>query len=316
METRSNHILVGAVALVLFLALFGFILWIARIDTGGEKEYDVFFESVSGLATGSAVNYSGVPVGSVRNIAIMPDSPEFVRVRISVQEETPILQGTRATLSSVGFTGVAIVSLDGAEKGQPPITEPGQFGAPVIPTAPGTLDSLLNAAPELLEDVRQLTDRLTLLLDDRNLGSISGILENTERVTGAIAARENDLSESVTEARRLISNLADATEALTRVADNTSTLLDEEGRPLVADLRTTVERANATLSEIEQVAMSANRGIDQVNTQTLPEVNLLIRDLRRASSSLGAISAKLDEDPAGALLGGRTLPTYTPGESE
>ncbi|MEE4349238.1 MAG: MlaD family protein [Pacificimonas sp.] len=316
METRSNHILVGAIALVLFVALFAFILWIARIDTGGEKEYDVFFESVSGLATGSAVNYSGVPVGSVRAISIMPDSPEFVRVRISVQEDTPILRSTRATLSSVGFTGVAIVSLDGSEKNDPPIVAPGDYGVPVIPTAPGTLDSLLNAAPKLLDEVQTLTERLSLVLDDRNLESISGILANTEQVTGALAAREGDISASVTEAREVLANLNQATASVARLADSSAALIETEGQPLLRDLRATIEQADMTLAEVESAAAAANRSIGQVNQQTLPEVNLLIRDLRRTSASLGAISAKLDEDPAGALLGGRTLPTYVPGDSE
>ncbi|EMD82401.1 MlaD family protein [Pacificimonas flava] len=316
METKSNHVLVGAVALLLFVALFGFILWIARFDTGNEKDYDVFFESVSGLARGSAVNYSGVPVGSVREIAILPDSPEFVRVRIRVQQNTPILQGTRATLSSVGFTGVAIVSLDGAMKGAPPISEDGPFGVPVIPTAPGTIDSLLNAAPQLLDQVTELTERLTLFLDDRNMESIAGILENTQRVTGALAARDEDISASVTEARQILANLQEATGSISRLADSSAALIDEEGRPTLAQLRQTLVRTDAALTQIEQVAARSGDTVDRVNQQTLPEVNLLLRDLRRASSSLGAIASKLDEDPAGALIGGRTLPTYEPGESE
>lgn len=41
-------------------------------------------------------------------------------------------------------------------------------------------------------------------------------------------------------------------------------------------------------------------------------MNLLVGDLREMSRSLGAIAAKLDEDPAGALIGGRKLPEYKP----
>ncbi|MBV7257835.1 MCE family protein [Pacificimonas sp. WHA3] len=315
METKSSHVLVGAVALMLFIALFGFILWIARVDTGGEQEYDVFFQSVSGLAQGSAVNYSGVPVGSVKQIAIMPNSPEFVRVRISVSSETPVLEGTTATLSSVGFTGVAIVSLEGAIKGAPPISEEGPFGAPVIPTAPGTLDSLLNAAPQLLERVSSLTERLALVLSDENLESISGILANAETVTGAVASREGDIAETVTEARRAVAGMSRAADQIALLAGTTNRLLDDEGRPMLAKLNETLARADTALTGIESAAATANLTMDQVNTHTLPEVNLLVRDLRVASSSIGAIAAKLDEDPAGALIGGRTLPTYIPEES-
>jgi phospholipid/cholesterol/gamma-HCH transport system substrate-binding protein len=46
--------------------------------------------------------------------------------------------------------------------------------------------------------------------------------------------------------------------------------------------------------------------------QTIPETTQLIRELRETTSRLGAIAAKLDEDPAGALIGGRRLPEYQP----
>ena len=316
METRSNHVLVGAVALVLFVALFGFILWIARFDTGDTTEYDVFFESVSGLATGSAVNYSGVPVGNVKEIAILPDSPEFIRVRINVDNETPILQGTKATLSSVGFTGVAIVSLDGATMGAPRITELGPYGAPVIPTQPGTFDSLLNAAPQLLEEVQGLTEKLGQMLSEDNQNSIAAILENSARITGALASREGDIQQSIVEARATVENMRQAADSLNRIMGKTEALVDEDGRPMLAQLQATLASAETALAEVEQAAKGTNAAVGVVTQQTLPEVNLLVRDLRRTSSSLGAIAAKLDEDPAGALVGGRTLPTYTPGDEE
>lgn len=66
LETRSNHVLVGAVAIALFIAAFLFILWIARIDTSDRQKYDIFFRSVSGLARGSAVNYSACPSAPCR----------------------------------------------------------------------------------------------------------------------------------------------------------------------------------------------------------------------------------------------------------
>ena len=64
METRSNHVLVGSVVLILLAVLAIFTVWIARLGGTSEKEYDIFFrQSVDGLAKGSAVTYSGVPSG-------------------------------------------------------------------------------------------------------------------------------------------------------------------------------------------------------------------------------------------------------------
>lgn len=98
METRSNHVLVGAVVLILLAVLALFTVWIARLGGTKQKEYDIFFkQSVDGLARGSQVTYSGVPSGQVKSIQLWRNDPQFVRVRIEVSQDTPILQGTAAT---------------------------------------------------------------------------------------------------------------------------------------------------------------------------------------------------------------------------
>ena len=124
METRSNHVLVGAVVLILLAIVAIFTVWIARVSGGAEREYDIFFrQSVDGLAKGSTVTFSGVPSGQVKTISLWKPDPQYVRVRISVNDDTPILRGTTATIQG-SFTGTSTVSLDGAIKGQAPITCP------------------------------------------------------------------------------------------------------------------------------------------------------------------------------------------------
>ena len=135
METRSNNVLVGAFVLLFTAALAFFVVWLANDSGGDKREYDIFFkQSVDGLNKGAQVQFSGVPAGQVREIALWPEDPQFVRVRIEVNEGVPVLQGTTAALEGVGFTGVSQISLDGAVKGAPPIADKGAAGKPVIPT--------------------------------------------------------------------------------------------------------------------------------------------------------------------------------------
>lgn len=122
METRANHIWVGLVTLLLLAALAGFIVWIAGLSAGTQKSYDILFkQSVSGLANGSEVSFAGVPVGQVSDIELWKRDPDYVRVRISVKDDVPILAGTTATVQS-SFTGISTILLDGARAGQAPIT--------------------------------------------------------------------------------------------------------------------------------------------------------------------------------------------------
>ncbi|MBA3730098.1 MAG: MCE family protein, partial [Sphingomonas sp.] len=165
METRSNHVLVGAVVLAMLAGLLLFTVWLAGLSNKTTRCFDIYFaQAVGGLNKGSTVSFSGVPVGQIEKISLLPDRPEFVWVRINVDDETPVLQGTTAEIKGVGFTGVSEIQLTGAVKGGRAISQPGPQGCPVVPSSSGGLGALLNSAPELIDRIQRLTERLTELL--------------------------------------------------------------------------------------------------------------------------------------------------------
>src|SRR6266576_5274238 len=124
--------MVGAVTVALLAGTLLFIVWLAGLSNKATKCYDIYFaQGVGGLNRGSNVSFSGVPVGQVKKISLLPNRPEFVWVRINVDDQTPVLQGTTAQIKGVGFTGVSEIQLDGAAKGAPPIEQPGPQGCPV-----------------------------------------------------------------------------------------------------------------------------------------------------------------------------------------
>ncbi len=320
METRSNHVLVGAVVLALLAAVMIAAFWFSRISDGQDREYDIFFkQSVNGLAKGSGVNYSGVPSGQVKMIELWKRDPSFVKVRITVKDGTPILQGTTATIAGVGFTGVSEIVLDGAVKGAPEIGCPADNiasacpdGVPVIPTKPGALGELLNNAPQLLERLSTLTERLTELLNDKNQQSIAGILANVERVSGALADRSPEIAATLAEARIAVQRTGIAVEQIGKLAATTDTMLNEEGRPLMGDLRKSVQAATRSIETLDRTIAEAQPGVKTFSTQTMPEVNQLVHDLREMSRSFRGVAEKLDQQGAGSLVGSPKLPDYKP----
>ena len=313
METRSNHILVGGVVLALVVAVLGFIIWLSQVSGEDNKEYDIFFkQAVDGLAKGSAVSFNGVPVGQVASINLEPKTPEFVRVRIAIRDETPVLEGTTATIEGVGFTGVSQIQLDPAPAGAPPLRGEGPYGVPVIPTKPGALGELLNSAPELLERVSTLTERLTELISDRNQASIAAILDNMEEISGSIAERSPEIAATLADARIAIRQAGDAAEQFGALAETTNGLLNEDAKPLVNDLRATVQAAETSMDNLDAAITDARPGIQAFSQQTLPEVGQLVRDLRATSEALRSVTQKVDQQGAGSLLGAPKLPDYEP----
>lgn len=317
METRSNHVLVGSVVLILLAMLALFTVWLARLGGKHEKEFDIFFaQSVDGLTKGSQVSYSGVPSGTVKDIELWKPDPNLVRVRIKVEEQTPILQGTHAS-ASCSFTGTCTVALDGAVRGAAPITcpndEPGpgcRFGVAEIPPKPGGFGALLASAPKLLENVTNLTDRLTKLLGDQNQSSIQGILANTNRLSNALADRGPEIAATLAQTRVAIQQAGDASQKIGDLAATTNGVLANQVTPTIQNLNGAIASAKKSADSLNDVIGAAKPGLSTFSRQTVPEANQLVHDLRVTATSLSSIAEKLDQGGAGALVSSSRLPDY------
>lgn len=319
METRSNHVLVGAVVLILLVMLALFTVWLARIGGGQEKEYDVFFkQAVDGLAKGSPVSFSGVPSGQVEDIALWQKDPQFVRVRIKVKEETPVLLGTTATIVG-SFTGVSTITLDGAVKGAPPITCPDTnteqscpMGVPVIPPKAGGVAALLSSAPQLLERVTTLTERLADVLSDRNQNSIAAILDSTNRLTDALADRGPEIAATLAETRIAIQRAGIASQQIGELAATTNGVLANDIQPTIQQLNRTIASAQKSADTLNEAIGDAKPGLQAFSKQTIPQVNQLVGDLRAMTGALASVAEKVDQGGATALVGRSKLPDYDP----
>lgn len=310
METRANYVWVGAVTLGLLAVLAAFIIWIARWNETDQNAYDIFFkQSVDGLSKGASVSFQGVPIGQITVIELWPKDPSFVRVRIAVDKQVPILQGTTATLQS-SFTGTSNILLEGAVKGAPPIVEKGPEGVPVIPTKRGGLGALLNTAPVLLDRLATVSERLNIALSDKNLKAIDNIVANTERMTGGLADASPQVSATLTELQATLKQASTTLTEFEKVANNANQFLGGDGQALARDLRSTLKSANNAAKELEATLASARPATQRLNEQTLPQAEAAMRDLRATSKALRDLTEKIDDGGAGALLGGNKLPEY------
>jgi phospholipid/cholesterol/gamma-HCH transport system substrate-binding protein len=317
METRSNHVLVGAVVLILLAVLALFTVWLARLGADHDKEYDIFFkQSVDGLAKGSAVAYSGVPSGQVKSIQLWKPDPQYVRVRVTINDDTPILEGTTAAIQS-SFTGTSTIQLDGGAKGAPPIGCPENnpqtqcpYGVPVIPTKQGGLGAILSSAPQLLERLSTLTERLTILLGDKNQASIAGILANTDRLTAALADRGPEIAATLAQTRIAIQQAGEAAQKIGNLADTTNGVLTDDVKPTVANLNEAIKSARQSTETLNAAISDARPGLQSFSKQTVPDVNELIRNLDQMSKSLSEVSEKINQGGASSILGPQKLPDF------
>lgn len=312
METRANHVWVGVVTLALVALVVAFTIWIARLNKGEQNHYDIFFhQSVEGLAKGSEVSYAGVPAGQVAKIELWKNDPGLVRVNVAIDEKIPILEGTTATIQG-SFTGVSTIQLNGGVKGRPEISAPGRAGDPEIPTKVGGLGALLSNAPMLLEHLTTLTDRLTLVLSDKNVHSITDILSHTDKLTGNIAEASPQFKKTVTDLDATISQAKDTLGEFQKVAGTLNGQLDANGNGLMQRLGTTLKSAQAAADALKGTLDDARPAARRLSETTLPQAEAAMRDLRATTKALRDLTEKVDDQGAGAVIGAPKLPVYKP----
>jgi len=314
-ETRSNYVMVGAVTVALLAGVLLFIVWLAGLSNKTTKCYDIYFaQGVGGLNKGSNVSFSGVPVGQVQKISLLPNRPEFVWVRIDVDEQTPVLQGTSAQIHGVGFTGVSEIQLAGAERGRPPIEQLGPQGCPVVPATSGGISALLNSAPELIDRIQRLTERLTELLSDKNQNAVSDILENIDATTAELRKRTPEMGETIAEIKVASHNAGIAANNIAALSNNANRLVTEDGRPAVQNLNKAIASIQQAANNLDAILSDARPGVQNLSKSTLPEANRLVHELRDLSSSLRQVSDRVNQQGIGGALGPEKLPDYKPGK--
>jgi len=298
METRANHVLIGAFTIGVFILAILFALWAAKYTTEKSfEEYDVVFqEAVTGLTVGSQVLYSGISVGAVRNLSLVRDDPRKVVARIRLSADTPVKTDTRAKLTLTGLTGTAVIQLTGGSPGSPALQAPEGKRVATIPSEPSALQNIAATASEIV-------DRVNKLLSNDNVARVTRTLEQLDQVTGAIAGEREEIAGLIRSARAASEKL----EATLASADKTLVGLDQG---VVQKLPEIVAKLDRTLAQLENTSQNANamlsenrEAIADFSNDGLGQVGPTMRQLRSLIRELDDLADKVETNPAGFILG-------------
>jgi phospholipid/cholesterol/gamma-HCH transport system substrate-binding protein len=237
--------------------------------------------------------------------------PQFIQVRISVKNDTPILQGTTATVLG-SFTGVSTIQLIGGTPGSPPITRPGRDGLPEIQPKAGGLGAILSSAPQLLDSLTNLTDRLTELLSPQNQHSMGNILRNTDRLTRNMADASPRLDATMAQLQATLAQAQATLAEAQQTLGSADRMLDKEGPSLAENLRETLASARKAADELQAAMADARPAARELSQSTLPQADAALRDLKRTTQALRQMTETIQNQGAGSLLKGKNLPDYKP----
>ena len=180
MDTKVNYALVGAFVIILLSAIVLSIIWLSSgFSFDKYATYEVFMqEAVTGLSVDAVVEYNGVNVGSVKSISLSQTNPHLVGLLLKIKANTPITEGTAASLNTRGLTGITYIALKDKGTNIRPLKAKAGQRYPVIKTAPSLFLQLDTALSKLNDNVQQVSESLQSLLDKDNLRSVKQILQN------------------------------------------------------------------------------------------------------------------------------------------
>jgi len=315
MNDKTSYTLTGAFVLVLGALFVWGILWIAA---GGAPQsvnrYVVYMtESVSGLNVDAALKYRGVQVGKVEDISIDRENPERIRLLLQVREGTPITVDTVATLDYQGLTGLATVNLSGGTSDSAPLArQPGE-DYPVIAAEPSLFSRLDSTTSNLLGNLIIATDNINALLDEQNRAHLSQTLQSVAQLSADFAMQSGTMQNMVRRMDATLENLQQASSglpALTRDA--------REGARSITRMANRLHDTSATLEsvseELARLLEETGGDVAQFSASALPEISVMLDDLRIAAGQLRRTSEALAEDPS-VLVYGRQAPPPGPGET-
>ncbi|PWC52347.1 MlaD family protein [Azospirillum sp. TSO22-1] len=307
METRASYILVGSFVLALIAGLFGFAVWVAKIQLEESRQpYRIYFTgSVTGLQTGSPVRYQGIPIGTVTDLRLDPENVSRVRVTIEVNADTPIKTDSIASLEVQGVTGGAYVQIAGGTPESKLLRETEHKGVPVIPSRPSTLATVVDAAPQILARVLDLTDRLSAgLMSPENLQALTQTLDNARRVSGDVAAATQGLDGTVRELTGLLAELNRTAQTVGPHLDQTVVQAGRSMQTVTADLHELTGSLKQASAQLNAMVTENRQPVRDFAQTGLYEITLLVTQLRDLSAQIGRVVGRIENDPSNFLFGG------------
>ncbi|MFC0711483.1 MlaD family protein [Azorhizophilus paspali] len=312
METRAHHVLIGLFTVVAVIAALLLALWLSKFSLDREFDhYEVLFNhSVSGLAVGSPVEYSGIRVGDVEQLWLDPQDPRMARALIRIDSGTPIKQDTRVRLLLANITGARSIQLFGGTPQSPRLEREGGK-PPLIVADPSPLNTLLDEGEDVMSSINSILTGASLLFSADNVGRLGHILEHLEQATGAIAAQRDELGQTVRQLNQLGRQTGTLLEEVTRLARNANGLLDGDGRKLLASTQrsmSALERSTSRLDRLlEENQQALHNGMDGI-----AELGPAISELRTTLGGLRRVTRHLEDDPSGFFLGREKMQEFAP----
>lgn len=308
METRANYFLVGVFVLGLIAGTFVLVMWLGKAGLQESRTlYYIYVRgSVTGLQNGAPVQYRGVPVGTVTDIAIDAENVELIQVTVAIRAGTPVKTDTVAQLQLQGITGLSFVQLSGGTREAPVLQPPPGKLRARIAYKPSPLEKIVEDVPEAIAQMVALAGRANDLLSDDNLAAVGSIVGNLDLLATTIGESRGDVKRAITsaaESMELVQKTATAMESLAVDLKSMAGSLGKEAQTATRSADETAKAFTRLAGELHAITGEFRAPLRDFGESGLHEVSQLLIDARALVTSLNRIAIQFERDPARFLFG-------------
>jgi len=269
MEPEARYTAIGAVLVLLILALAASAVWLTRSGARAEmRRYTVYFEhqSLEGVQVGSAVEMRGIQVGRVERLAIQRENINRVQVTLRIYGRTPVSDNTVAVVNRKLVTGLARIAL----------ATPGAPGPELIAAQPGERYPVIAEGQSDLEQFSDALNRLTItgtgalagvneLLSEQNRKEIMATVAALRGMSQNIAAAADDLAKSGRQVAAAAQKGGDSAAAIAAQGGDTLREISRAAEALERAASIGTNEFRATAQELRSSAETVSRAADRLD---------------------------------------------------
>ena len=292
----SKEIKVGLLAIVAIAALvIGYNFLRGSNLLSSDRTFYAKYDNVEGLNPGSPVVFNGIKVGQVKEMQLLPEEGNRVKVALELQKGIEVGDSTIASLAGtlLGSKTITLFMGNNTEvytggeelKSYSVASLSDAFQAKALPML-GTVDSTLNRVNSFLNKDAKVSLQATLL-------NAQG---STEALKNLLVQNQRNINEITTNMAQLTRSLNTSTRQLDRIMGNFSQLSDSlRAAPVGPALR----RLDATMAEAQTTMTNVNKALtDQTGSLgKLLNDTVLYNNLAATSASSNALIQDLQANP-------------------
>ena len=293
------------VGIFIFLGLAIFIITVLTLGSqkksfGDSVRLKSFFDNVNGLQKGNNIWFSGVKVGTIKQITIIGNGKVEVDMNVEKKSAGFIRKDAMAKLSTDGLIGNKIIEIYGGTPQSPQVSQGDTLSG----------EKLLST-DAMMKTLSKNNDNILAITND--LKSITGGIAQGKGSIGKLLTTD-DLSDNLNNTVLTVQKASENLERLSANISNYTASLNNKGsfaNELVTDT-VVFSKLRGTMTQLQNVAENASEVIDNLKTTTTTLNNglsnknspagMLLSDEKAANGikatlqNLQSASKKLDED--------------------